>query len=81
MPDDRHEENVQHFQDVGRCLEIAFDEHDPERAMQFYSDCIAQGAPYEPITLVSASPNECVVDMGIHGRIAINPSGEVAVCQ
>jgi hypothetical protein len=80
LPNERHEDNVQHFQDVGHCLEIALDDRDPERAMKFYAGCIAAGAPYAPISLESATPESIVIDMGEH-RIAISPDGSIQLCE
>lgn len=82
-PSDTHVDDVQHFQDVGHCLEIAFDENNPERAMEFYAQRIADGAPYEPIRLVSVAPDSVTVDMGTHGVIEISRDGAVreVTCQ
>lgn len=82
-PSHRHLEDVDHYLAVGQCLEIA--ETDPIAALAFYNNLITNGAPYQPITLVSADATGITIDMGEHGRVRLDPSGtvqrEVVACQ
>lgn len=83
-PSHRHLEDVDHYLAVGQCLEIAIDQNDPVGALAFYNDLITNGAPYQPITLVSADATGITIDMGEHGRVRLDSTGTVqqeALCQ
>jgi Acetyltransferase (GNAT) family len=77
FPNSGHDDDIEHFIMVGKCLEMAFEYDLPLEAISEYNDYINTGVPYDSISFVSIDSDGITVEMGPHGKVLVRQDGSI----